>query len=123
MGVNFTNSITVTRRGSGSYDTDGNWTEGDSDEITISGNVQALNPGSQSDREMINALGTQFLDGYIKIYSDDELKTADKAGTRPDIVSWNGNTYEVKSVQYRWMLQYYKAVACLIDEKPNDAAA
>jgi hypothetical protein len=113
MSVNFQNTITVTRYAAGTW-TNGTYTAGATSSPTVLGNIQ-----NGSDKLLQNPENGQYQDGLITIRCNQELLTADTSTAKiADRVSWQGKSYEVKTVAYRGTitdLAHYKCTAQLID--------
>lgn len=121
MSVNFQNTLTVTRYAAGTW-TNGAYTAGATSNPTVLGNIQtATSIGGTADKNMMNRDQGQYQDGLITIRCNQELLTADTSTAKiADRVTWQGKTYEVKTVAYRGTiadLAHYKCTAQLID--PN----
>lgn len=89
-------SVSVLRR-SGAF-VDGTWTVAATSTLTVTASVQELNG-----REFLALPEAQRIRHPIKLYTEaDALRTADEdTGAMADIVTWNGDQYEVDTVQNR----------------------
>lgn len=88
--------------------------------VTIRANVQSMTEWRHADKNLLSALGAEFVDGMIKIYSEDAIYTAIKSPNKqPDRLAYEGQNYEVKyASKYDFgNVSHYRGVACLIDEK------
>ena len=131
MLVNFAESITIQRPNPGDY-VAGEWTPGayvdgefepaesEFEEVEISGHIQPINIKRQGDQQLMQMFGVQSPIGLIRILSNTEIKTADKAGkTRADVIPHDGRNYELQIVSKhpQFPPTHWAGVALLIDEK------
>lgn len=96
---------------------DGTWVTQGTNPVTITAHVQAMSEGD-ADQQMLNRLGVESVEGCIWINSNDELFTAKKStGGVPDILTFNGQDYEVRSVSsFPDVLPHWEAIGVLIDD-------
>lgn len=119
MKVPFSLPETVTRFNTGTRDDKGRYTEGAETNPVINMSIQPLISISAGDQIILDRLGIRSVDGLIRMYSEGELFTESKANvSTADRVTWNGQVYEVKSVQ-RWPnpQPHYRCIGALADEK------
>lgn len=104
--------ITLIRKSAGDY-VDGVWVDGVSEEITILANVQPTK-GS----ELLSLPESDRSRDIIKLYTTDEILGIQEGDgkTSPDLIIWQGSTYEVKLVytQRMGVLDHTKALAAKI---------
>ena len=105
-------TITRVRKTSGDY-LGGVWVDGVSEEVTILANVQPTK-GS----ELMALPESDRSRDIIKIYTTEEILGVQEGDgkTSPDLIIWQGNTYEVKIVYVQRMgvLDHTKALAARI---------
>jgi len=110
-----------TRYAAGSRDTKGRWTAGATSTISANCHIQPLNYGAMgnSQRQMVSSMGLEHVQGFCRVFSDDELRAANKAsGLMGDTFTFESNTYEIVSVNhYTKLLPHYDCIAALVDEK------
>jgi imidazolonepropionase-like amidohydrolase len=96
---------------------DGTWVTQGTNPVTITAHVQAFTESDQ-DVNLANRLGAESVEGCIFIDSNDELYTAKKGdGFAADILTWQGQDYEIKSVaNFPDVLPHWEAVGVLIDD-------
>jgi hypothetical protein len=103
----FGSSVTVTRKGAGAY-VNGVFVAGATSSLALTAAVQPLN-GREFEALPTGERTTETL----KMYSVDEiLPPKDDANIVGDVVSFDGKTYRVKSVE-RWVdsgLPFYKSI-------------
>lgn len=114
-GVPFASTHSINRSYGGWVD--GVWVAQDPETIEITAHIQAFTE-SAGDQHLANRIGAQSAEGCIWIDSNDELYTAKKAdGFCADIITWNGQDYEVKSVaHFPDVLPHWECAAVLIDD-------
>lgn len=104
--------ITRVRKTSGDY-LGGVWVDGVAEEVTILANVQPTK-GS----ELMALPESDRSRDIIKIYTTEEILGVQEGDgkTSPDLIIWQGNTYEVKLVYVQRMgvLDHTKALAARI---------
>ena len=104
--------ITRIRKTVGSY-ISGVWVDGVAEEVTILANVQPTK-GS----ELMALPESDRSRDIIKIYTTDEILGVQEGDgkTSPDLIIWQGNTYEVKLVYVQRMgvLDHTKALAARV---------
>lgn len=118
----FRKQFTILRRvtGSGYYDDDGIWVEGNSEgEITIKASVQPLN--MQETAALAEGERTM---NTVKIYTSTELYPAKEGigGRRPqepDLLLWNGKRWRVIAcaAYQSGVISHYKAYAQEVDDE------
>lgn len=106
--------VPVTRFEPGRYDDAGVYQAGPSAQIMVRAAVLPL-----TGRELVTLPEGERNREHIKIYTEDELFTADEAAFQPaDIVHWAGREFKVTGVQHRTEiheLAHYRSVAVLKD--------
>ena len=106
--MSFRQTVQVLTELPGSY-VQGIFTPGARSVITIQASIQPV-----SGQDMITAPEGRRIQDMIKIYTSTELKQAEEgAGQQPDIVVWQGNGYEITSMDVRQMgvISHYKTFA------------
>jgi hypothetical protein len=99
--------LRILRRLPGTYDENGRWMEGEPTVLDIIAVVQPL-----KSHEMVRVPEGRRTTGSVKLYSQTRLQTADaKKQRQPDRFCWNGDEYEVLSVDDWSQGGYYKAIA------------
>ena len=101
-------SVVVTRP-TGSY-VKGRWVAGTATTLTIDASVQPVMGRASQNREQ----GQDQSPSTIQLFTITELKAADEtAGIRGDVVSWNGDSWEVTVSENRphLDLQHFRVVA------------
>lgn len=104
-----TGTYTVSRSASGSYGASGRYTEGSPSSFSIVASVQPL--GGRDLQRLPEGMQTKEL---LSIYTSTELKT-ESSGHTPDIVTINGEQYQVQEVE-RWVElgNYYRATVAKV---------
>ena len=91
----FGKPLTVTRYAAGSY-SNGNYVNGATSTFSIIMSVQPING-----RELIYLPEGQRTRQFLTGYTETLLQTANQeAGTKADVVAYNGRNYEVQRVEY-----------------------
>lgn len=97
--------LEVRRPAQGTYDEHGRWQVQDAATLTIQGAAQPLRPD-----EILRLPDSRHIQGAIKIYTADELRTVSVVDKRqPDKVVYRNVEYEVESVG-NWE-SFYKVIA------------
>lgn len=112
-------AITLTRYAAGSY-VAGEWVPGASSSVSVTGMAHR----QTADEDLINRVGGTYQDGFIRLYTNEQVFTADKsAGKLADRVTWLDNVYEIVEVVYmpQLSLGHYRSVCRKVDEKTNGA--
>ena len=114
-----TASVTLKRRGAGSY-VDGVWTLAADTTKTIKANVQPVRG-----HELVSLPEADRSREWIKVYTTGNVRgiqEGDLGGTSPDILVWDGRTFEVKQVSTYKMgvLDHTKIIAGRIPESAGE---
>lgn len=115
--VPFASTHAVTRD-NGSY-INGDWVSANNypETLEITAHIQAFSE-SEQDNHLANRLGAESAEGCIFIDSNDELYTVKKGdGFAADVLTWNGQDYEIKSVaSFPDVLLHWECVGVLVDD-------
>jgi len=114
-----TASVTLKRRGTGSY-VNGVWTLAADTTTTIKANVQPVRG-----HELVSLPESDRSREWIKVYTTGNVRgiqEGDLGGTSPDILVWDGRTFEVKQVSTYKMgvLDHTKIIAGRIPESAGE---
>jgi len=103
---NVTGGVTI-RRGSAGSSIKGRYTPGSTSDTT--GVVASVQPVTGNELERLpEGIRSRR---PAKLYTETEIKQADSvAGTPPDLIIWDGETWEVLSVEKHAWGTYYKAM-------------
>ena len=119
MAIPFSQPQTFTRYTAGQY-VSGEYQAGN--ELTITARC-SIQPYRDGERRLTPREGGRWLDGFISIDSENELKTEDNdTQTLGDRVVYNGQTFEVMDVNY-WPhisnISHYECYGQRIDDNTN----
>ena len=107
--------LAITRRPAGAYDGTGYYQPGTAVALTIAAHVQ---PASARDLELVpeGQRNKKIISIYPLLVAD-KLQTAVPEGDQADLVTYDGDTYEVQHFKdWADSGNYTKAVAVLVDE-------
>jgi len=108
--VKTSSPYTLIRASVGGYDEHGRYQEPVPTQSTIQAHIQPANGIEINDLPE----GRRGRD-TIKIYADDELRTIDQINkTQPDLIIYNGKTYQIDRVWFRNV--HYKALATRVED-------
>lgn len=105
--------VVVKRQAVGAYDENGRWQEGTTSQLTIMASVQPLKVS-----EMQALPEGRRSSSAVKVYTDTLMQRAEEqtettSAQNPDIVTWQGRTYEVVDclIYQSGIIPHYKALA------------
>jgi len=103
----FSRSVKIIRP-MGAYDEHGRWQSHGEQSALITAHIQTA-----TDKELVNIDEGRRARGGIIVFTIDELRVANvETGEQPDIIPWQGSTFEVQSVEnWNEVAGFYRATA------------
>lgn len=105
----FSSEVSLLRQSKGTYNEFGKWEDQDPKEIKINACVQPING-----KDLVKVPEGFRTRSIITLYTTNEVRTASEVEkTQADIVTWNGERYQIYFIE-KWP-EYTKAIAVKIE--------